>query len=201
MRAGTGRVRLSALTMGLRILAISGSLRGSSKNTTLLRAAVRLAPAGVELTLYEALGDVPPFNPDLDDLDAGRAPAAVVAFRRALREADGLMICSPEYAHGVSGVMKNALDWLVGSGELEGKPTLLLNASPRSAFAHPALLETVRVMGGLTLEAALPAAMAGDRLDVETILARPAIAGVLRGAIEALRAAVAGASADQARMA
>ncbi|HVY36298.1 MAG TPA: NADPH-dependent FMN reductase [Polyangia bacterium] len=187
--------------MGVRILAISGSLRGSSKNTTLLRAAVQLAPAGVELTLYEALGDVPPFNPDLDDLDAGRAPAAVLAFRRALREADGLMICSPEYAHGVSGVMKNALDWLVGSGELEGKPILLLNASPRSAFAHPALLETIRVMGGLTLEGALPAAMAGDRLDVETILARPAIADVLRRAIEAIRAAVAGASADQARMA
>jgi chromate reductase, NAD(P)H dehydrogenase (quinone) len=174
-----------------RILALSGSLRGSSKNTTLLRAATQLAPAGVEIAVYEALGDVPLFNPDLDDLDAGRAPAAVLAFRQALRDADGLLICSPEYAHGVSGVMKNALDWLVGSGELEGKPTLLLNASPRSGFAHPALLETVRVMGGVTLEAALPAAVAGDRLDVETVLGRPAIAEVLRGAIETLRAAIA----------
>ncbi len=189
------------MTMTTRILAISGSLRVSSKNATLLAAAARLAPAGVELALYEDLGEIPPFNPDLDDLDGGRAPTAVLAFRRTLREADGLMICSPEYAHGVSGVMKNALDWLVGSGELEGKPILLLNASPRSAFAHPALLETICVMGGVTLEAALPAAMAGDRLDVETILARPAMADLLRGSIDALLAAIAHRRAGYARIA
>ena len=121
----------------------------------------------------------------------GGAPAPVLAFRQALRAADGLMICSPEYAHGVSGVMKNALDWLVGSGELEGKPILLLNASPRSAFAHPALLETVRVMGGVTAGSS-PTRRDGRRPPGHRDDPRaPRIVDVLRGAIEALRAAIA----------
>ena len=72
------------------------------------------------------LADVPPFNPDLD---TDTAPVEVVRFRAALEACDAILICSPEYAHGVSGVLKNALDWVVGSGELMDKPIALINAS------------------------------------------------------------------------
>ena len=113
----------------LRMLAMSGSLRHVSSNTALLRTAVQLAPVGVELSVYAELGIIPPFNPDLDT-DA--PPAAVSRFRAALQASDALLISSPEYAHGVSGVLKNALDWVVGSGELVDKPVALLNASSRA---------------------------------------------------------------------
>jgi len=94
-----------------RILGLSGSLRAASLNSLALRAAARLAPAGIRVEVYAALGALPPFNADLD-------PAAIVAaeeLRLALNAADAVLIASPEYAHGVSGVMKNALDWMVGN--------------------------------------------------------------------------------------
>src|SRR5438105_3807739 len=104
----------------MQILGISGSLRRVSSNTALLRAASLLAPQGVEITLYDGLGDLPPFNPDLE----GAEPPSVLDFRARIQEADGVLISSPEYAHGVPGVLKNALDWLVGSEKIEivGKP-------------------------------------------------------------------------------
>jgi chromate reductase len=125
-----------------RILAVSGSLRAHSTNTTVLLAAARLTPPGVQIELYKGLGDLPLFNPDLDD----DAPAVVRRFQAALAAADGILICSPEYAHGVSGAMKNALDWLVSDVNLVAKPVALINASPRATIAHDALLETLRTM-------------------------------------------------------
>ena len=110
----------------MRILAISGSLRRISSNTTLLRAIDALAPPGVEVTLYDGLADLPAFNPDFE----GAEPSSVLAFRGQLKSADGVFISSPEYAHGVPGSLKNALDWIVGSGELVDKPVAILNASP-----------------------------------------------------------------------
>jgi NAD(P)H-dependent FMN reductase len=106
----------------VRILAVSGSLRTASSNTALLRAAARLAPEGVEVILYEGLASLPHFNPDLDDLDAGTAPPAVMDFRSRLDASDGVLISSPEYAHGVPGALKNAIDWVVSSGEIYEKP-------------------------------------------------------------------------------
>lgn len=110
------------------ILAISGSLRAHSTNTTLLVAAARLAPPGVQIDLYKAFGDLPLFNPDLN----GKEPEAVRKFQAALAAADGILICSPEYAHGVSGAMKNGLDWLVSDVNLVGKSVALINASERA---------------------------------------------------------------------
>src|SRR5690349_3915443 len=105
----------------IQILAISGSLRAASSNTTVLRALAALALAGVAITLYDRLGELPYFNPDLDR--EGDTPPAVVADLRArIARADALLISSPEYAHGVPGVLKNALDWLVSSLEFPGKP-------------------------------------------------------------------------------
>ena len=140
----------------MRLLAISGSLRSGSYNTAVLRAATGLAPTGTTLVLYGGMADLPHFNPDLDT-DPGPAPAA--ALRDLLSEADGVLICSPEYAHGVPGSLKNALDWIVSSGEFTDKPVLLINASPSFAgasFAQANLVEVLRVMGAkLTDEAIL----------------------------------------------
>ena len=99
----------------MRILAISGSLRTGSSNTMLLRAAVALAPQAFEVSVYDGLATLPHFNPDQDN---EAAPPPVVDFRSQLHASDGVLISSPEYAHGVPGVLKNALDWVVASGEL-----------------------------------------------------------------------------------
>src|ERR1700710_1062505 len=120
----------------MRLLGISGSLRAYSSNTSVLQAAIRLAPEGVHVLLYGGLGDLPHFNPDLDG-DA--PPANVGALRRAVGACDGLLLCSPEYARGVAGAMKNGLDWLVGSTEFPGKPVALINASPRATHADTSL--------------------------------------------------------------
>src|SRR5579884_2750614 len=134
----------------VRLLAISGSLRAGSSNTSLLEAAAALAPGGVEVLLYEGLGELPHFNPDLE----ANEPASVTELRRLVREADGLLISSPEYAHGVPGSLKNALDWLVGGSEFPGKAVALLNASPRATHAQAALAETIRTMAGRLVEEA-----------------------------------------------
>ncbi|MBE1443562.1 NADPH-dependent FMN reductase [Paenibacillus sp. OAS669] len=127
----------------MRIVTISGSLRKVSSNTRVLQAAAALAPEGMELVSFEGIGDLPHFNPDLD----GEAPPAPVAvWRKTLQAADGVMICTPEYANGVPGVLKNALDWLVSSGELVNKPTAVISASPLATggkVAHASLMLTL----------------------------------------------------------
>lgn len=126
-----------------RLFAISGSLRAASSNTKLLAEMKSVAPADVSIDLYDGLGELPHFNPDLDG-DA--PPAAVVALRARIRDAGAVLISSPEYAHGVPGTLKNALDWLVGAGELVGKPVVLVNATARSTYAQASLTETLTVM-------------------------------------------------------
>ena len=111
--AGLGRDTANRHTTApptVTLLAVSGSLRAASANTALLRAAERLAPEGVELVLYGGLATLPHFNPDLDDLDAGTAPPPVMDLRSRLDASDGVLISSPEYAHGVPGALKNAID-------------------------------------------------------------------------------------------
>jgi len=127
----------------LRILAISGSLRVRSSNTSLLRLAAEVAPDDMRLVMYDGLASLPHFNPD-DDVDT--PPASVVDLRARVGEADGLLFCSPEYAHGVPGSLKNALDWLVASVELPHKPVASLNASPWATHAQASLIETLTVM-------------------------------------------------------
>ncbi|RKH01801.1 NAD(P)H-dependent oxidoreductase [Corallococcus sp. CA053C] len=171
----------------MKILAISGSLRKGSSNTVLLRAALKLVPPGVELSLYEALGDIPPFNPDLDDLDRGIAPPSVLALRAALQASDAVLISSPEYAHGVSGVMKNALDWLVGSGEFSGKPTALINVSPRAHHAHASLMEVLRTISSTdVIEGLLTVPLTGRKVDEDSLAADPDVAPVIVKTLQAL---------------
>src|SRR3954464_6303650 len=130
-----------------RILALSGSLRALSSNCAILRVASLVAPPGIHVELHPGLDALPFFNPDLDrELDDPALPASVQALRRSLRTADALLISSPEYAHGVSGMMKNALDWLVGGEEMVNKPVGVINTSPHATHALEALLETLRTM-------------------------------------------------------
>src|SRR5579859_6398165 len=128
----------------MQFLAISGSPRAASTNTSLLRAAAVLAPEDVTIKLYDGLGDLPHFNPDLD---TELPPLAVARFRLQLRNAAGVIISTPEYAHGVPGVLKNALDWVVGSGELYEKRVAIVQPSLRGEFAVRSLSETLSVMG------------------------------------------------------
>jgi len=130
------------------ILALSGSLSARSSNTALLRAAAALAPDGLAFVYYdEQLGSLPHFNPDLDG-EGAVPPTAVGEFRGLLRAADGVLLSCPEYGHGVPGALKNALDWIVSSGELEGKPVALIVASPSGGeWARAALTPTLEVIG------------------------------------------------------
>ncbi len=113
----------------LNVVAFAGSLRRGSYNRSLLRAAQELAPAGLTLTLLD-IDEVPLFN---EDVEAGGVPAPVARFTQAIREADGLLIATPEYNHGVPGVAKNAIDWASrppSPSALLGKPVAILGASP-----------------------------------------------------------------------
>jgi chromate reductase len=138
----------------MRIVGISGSLRAQSSNAALLRAAARVAPAAAELVMYDGLGELPHFNPDLD-AEGTEPPPAVRALRELLTGAGAILISSPEYAHGVPGSFKNMLDWLVSTGELVGKPVALLNASPVGGdYAQSSILETLRTMNWNVVEEA-----------------------------------------------
>jgi chromate reductase len=132
----------------MRILALSGSLRANSSNARLLRAGARLAPEGARFTFYDQkIAELPHFNPDLD-AEGAVAPPPVAELRRQLAAADGVLICCPEYAHGVPGAFKDALDWIVSSGELTDKPVAVLMASASGAeYARAALVPTLEVMG------------------------------------------------------
>jgi chromate reductase, NAD(P)H dehydrogenase (quinone) len=165
-----------------KILAISGSLRAASHNTAVLEAIRRLAPPDVSIELFDGIGKLPFFN---SDLEAGHLPEEVAAFRKIIGDADGLLISSPEYARGVSGVMKNALDWLVGSYEFPGKPVALINTSPRATHALAALVLTLETMSAnLVNDASITLPLLSTVNDAESIIANPEFAGPLRGALE-----------------
>jgi NAD(P)H-dependent FMN reductase len=174
----------------MRVLAISGSLRSQSSNTTLLRAAATLAPPGVDIVIYDRIGDLPHFNPDLDG-EGAEPPPAVKDLRDRLDAAAAVIICSPEYAHGVPGSLKNALDWLVSVTVLSDKPVALVNASPRSLFAQAQLAETLRTMAARVIpDASVAVPLSGKKLDEAGMLADPEVAAPLRAAIATLVAEV-----------
>lgn len=167
----------------LRFLAISGSLRGASSNSTLLQAAARLAPDRVTITLAPSVGDLPHFNPDLDG-EGAEPPPPVARFRDGIRAADAVLISSPEYIHGVPGALKNALDWVASSGDLVDKPVALINASATAHHAQDALMETLTVLMAAVTATRIP--LASNRITLDALLADPERSCALRGAVEAL---------------
>ena len=169
--------------MSVRLLAISGSLRAVSTNTALLRAATLLQPAGMAIEFYDGLATLPHFNPD-DDVDP--LPPAVVDWRAKVASADGLLISSPEYARGIPGSLKNALDWLVSGPEHPGKPIAFFHASERGTAAQAALRLVLETMGTRIVDdACITINLLGTEKDPETVVANPAYAAKSTGALKA----------------
>nr|WP_237546970.1 NAD(P)H-dependent oxidoreductase [Streptomyces sp. SID161] len=131
----------------VKTLGLCGSLRSGSLNAAVLRAAAELTVPPRELTVDAGLDRLPYFDAEVEET---ALPEVVAEFRAAVGAADGLLIVTPEYAHGTSGVLKNALEWLVGGGEVDGKPVALASASPTATGGDRArawLAETLTVMG------------------------------------------------------
>jgi chromate reductase len=175
----------------LRILAVCGSLRAASKNRALLEAAHLLAPGGVEIALDWSLATLPHYNPDLDALDGSSLPPAAAAWRATVAKADGMLISSPEYAHGIPGVLKNALDWLVSSTDFPGMPVALLGASAMSVIAPAQLREILVTMNArFVSEASVTIPVPGAGADAAAIAADPELSTMVRGALGAFVAAM-----------
>ena len=167
----------------IRLLAISGSLRAVSTNTALLRAAALLAPAGMAVDLFEGLGRLPHFNPDLD---ADPVPREVEAWRELVRRADGLLISSPEYARGVPGSFKNAFDWLVSYEGFPDKPVAFFHASERGTASQAAMRLTFETMSARIVEAAtITIPLLGKQTDAAAIAADPVFATKIAAALGA----------------
>ncbi|MCC6920431.1 MAG: NAD(P)H-dependent oxidoreductase [Alphaproteobacteria bacterium] len=172
----------------LDIVAICGSLRAASTNGALIEAARLLAPAGMTVTRHDAIGTLPHFNADLD---GPGLPEPVAAFRARLKAADGIILSSPEYARGIPGTLKNALDWLVGDGDFENRPVALLGASARGVAGDAALRLVLGTMGGRVIEAAsVTVDLLGGTWTAERIAAEDAMARALRDALAAFGAEI-----------
>lgn len=175
--------------MSLRLLAVSGSLRAVSTNTALLKAAALLKPSGMEIEFYDGLAMLPHFNPD-DDVEP--LPPAVAAWRAKIAAADGLLISSPEYARGIPGSLKNALDWLVSGPEHPGKPVAFFHASERGVAAQAALRLVLETMGTrICDDASITVPLLGSEKDATTIAANAGYAAKIVRALHAFAADIA----------
>lgn len=169
-----------------RVLAIPGSLRASSINRAFCRAAARLAPDSITVEVFDGLGVLPLYNPDLEP----SPPDSVLALRSAIMHADAILIASPEYAHGIAGPLKNALDWLVSFEGFVFKRTAVVNLAPRAFHARDALLEVLTTMSATPVAAACATiALPRDAVDEAGIAGASGVAATVRALLQALVAA------------
>lgn len=173
----------------MRVLGISGSLRRGSHNVRLLRAAAATLPFGATFVEFDRLGELPPFNEDREFF----APEPVEALRTAVREADAVIISTPEYNHSLPGVLKNALDWLsrpsVAEGPFKDKPVLVIGASTGLFGAVWAQADTRKVLKAVSahvLEDELPVGLAEDAFAIDGSLLSPELASRLDEIVENL---------------
>lgn len=156
------------------ILGISGSLRRGSYNTALLRTAAELAPDGVEVSIFEGLRDIPPYD---DDLRQEACQPAVEKLKEAIRSADAVLFATPEYNHGVPGVLKNAIDWVsrpVPENPLHNKPVAIMGASGGlmgTVRAQQQLREVLQVFTPVLHTPEVLVSSAGSRFDDQGALA------------------------------
>ena len=152
----------------MKVLAVSGSLRRDSHNTSLLRAAEELVPADVELELWDGLKAVPPYDED-DDVDP--APEPVARLRTAIFGADAVLFATPEYNSSVPGQLKNALDWVsrpLATNVLRNKPVAVVGASTGAfgaVWAQAELRKILAATGARVLEAQLAVGHAPTRFE------------------------------------
>ncbi|MGF6847767.1 chromate reductase [Chitinophaga sp. W3I9] len=141
------------MTQPIKLLAICGSTRQSSSNHHLIKAITELGRDTFTVQLVESLTTIPHFNPD-QDMDVNSAPEEVQHFRAQLAAADAVLICTPEYAIGVPGTLKNAIDWTVSSMHFSKKPVALITAGTSGHKAHQSLLGTLLIIESKIAEAA-----------------------------------------------
>lgn len=168
----------------MKLLALCGSLRRESRSLALLQA-MQLLARDMEFSIQAGLGQLPLFNPD----DEGNPPAAVQALWQAAGDADAIVIASPEYAHGVTGVIKNTVDWLVGHVPFAYKPVALLNPSHRAVHADESLREILSTMSAQLIPGAcerIPVTACG--LDAARLAADDQYAESMRQVLAAVRA-------------
>jgi chromate reductase len=168
----------------MRVLGISGSLRRGSLNSALLRAAAERLPGGVELVEFEQLAEIPPYDEDADPSSSSASvgaetPAPVSALREAIRDADAVLIATPEYNHSIPGQLKNALDWAsrpAGKSAMNGKPAAAIGASKSmfgGVWAQAELRKVLGAMGGRVIDAELGVAHAHERLEGDRLGLEP----------------------------
>jgi chromate reductase, NAD(P)H dehydrogenase (quinone) len=173
----------------VKVLVISGSLRAGSYNTALARAARELAPGGVEVDLYEGLGELPPFDADSDGAEA---PHQVRDLRRQIDAADGVLFVTPEYNGSIPGVLKNAVDWASRphrGAALSGKIVAVAGATPGqygAMWAQQDLRRVLGIAGARVIAGEVAVPRAHEAFDKEGRLASAAIAELLRDHLAAL---------------
>lgn len=176
----------------MKILAIPGSLRENSSSNAILRVVVAMAPESVSIETYKGLGILPHFN------DSEEVPDAVANFRAKVKAADAILICTPEYAFGVPGSLKNALDWTVGSGDFIGKPVGLITASSQGERGHAALLLILQAIAARVIEnASMLISFVRAKLDDAGNVKDQSVKQALQQALHALIDATDGSNSDQ----
>jgi chromate reductase, NAD(P)H dehydrogenase (quinone) len=170
------------------IVGLCGSNRVGSTNHWLLDAASRVIGDG-GFVVYDGIVSLPQFSPDDDD----EPPSTVLQLRALIAAADGVVISTPEYAHGIPGSLKNVLDWLVSTTVLDQKPTIVWSASPTGGeFVHPQLIEVLRTMSANVLVGASLQLVGPRRMfDAAGILIDPICEAQITDSLHALRAAIA----------
>lgn len=165
----------------IKVLAIPGSLRSTSSSNLILRAAASSVPSNASVEIFSGVGDLPHFN------DEKNAPAPVTAFLNKVKEADAVLIVTPEYAFGVPGSLKNALDWTVGTGEFTDKPVALITASSQGEKGHAALLLILQAISARVIpEATLLIQFVRARLDAQGNISDPKVADDVGKVVSAL---------------
>ena len=187
----------------MRVAALSGSLRAASTNAAFLHELARSAPAGTSVRVYGRLAELPAFDPDRDrsrlsltgrpgtERPANAADEAVAELIDGVRDADAVIVACPEYAGGLPGAFKNALDHLVGTDAFAGKPFAHHNLAPRASLAQASLATVLGTMGGKRVaDACLTLELSGAPLEPGAMAVDAALAALVRGSLDALADAV-----------